>query len=537
MKKILEYIPLIAAVISAIYVINKALQDIHTYLRWYWEHPLHFALTFITLLAVGIFLFLIFIWRRLNEEVIKIKHFLTIITIYSFIVLLFLGSLPFQFPEVWEADVIHVCGSTTLGEFFAPRYIEAIALRNHASEIKTIRNSRISIQVEFNRSEDKTRVDKAFTDMSKIQFIVDSHGTEDGITELSKNNPECDVSMASSAAGSFRKDNANIISRTLGFDAVAIIANEKKMKDGESIDKDKLAAIFKNDKTTEKEWTVVYRKDSGTTRELEKYLGLPKDSIVNSSGSGKQEVKSNFEMLDKVAAIPNAIGYISFSYLGYKTNQIATLAVNNSKEPSQKEIPTFENIVNKQTQTIRRLYLYIRNSSTNSQDIKDKIAKILFDQAGEKIGQTAVRNSGFVPTNAYNQSTPPSTLPSGRDKLYTLVKNYEKQYVELGLKPLFTVKFELAEDMAISNKNGIIKFSQDHDPNDPLITIGFTDVIGDETFNKGLSLLRAESVGAILQEQKLKFEGAYGFGEVGQKGTDEESRRVEIYSLNQLKKL
>lgn len=535
MKKVLEYITSIAAVISAIYVINKALQDIHTYLRWYWEHPLNFALTFIILLAVGIFLFLIFIWRRLNEEVIKIKNFLKIITIYSFIVLLFLGTLPFQFPGVWEADVIHVCGSTTLGEFFVPRYIEAIALKNHASEIKTIRNSRISIQVEF--SEDKTRVDKEFTDISKIQFIVDSRGTKDGITELSKDNPECDVSMASTAAGNFKGEPANITYRPLGFDAVAIIANEGKMHDGSPIDKDKLAAIFKNDETTEKEWTVVYRKDSGTTRVLEKYLGLPEDSILNSSGSGRQEVKSNFEMLNKVADIRNAIGYISFSYLGYKTNQIATLAVKNSKDPSKKEIPTFENIVNKQTQIIRPLYIYIRESSRNSQDIKDKIVKILFDQAGEKIGQTAFRNSGFVPTNAINQSPPPSTLPSGHDKLYTLVKKYEKQYVELDLKPLFIVKFELAEDMAISNKNGIIKFSQGHDPNDPLITIGFTDLIGEKTFNKGLSLLRAESVGAILQEQKLKFEGAYGFGEVGQRGTNEESRRVEIYSLNQLKKL
>ena len=503
--------------ILAIMGVIVVLVQLYPHWNWFFSHQIEAIVGVIFILVTIISGFFIFFTR-------SGRRLFWFIAVVSVIGLVYIAFMPTRFPNPVEPEVeVRICGSTTLGEDFALQYLDTLSKRNHAASITTKydtttsgANLNITVDADFTNVPKNQRMPDFPPEISKVRFNVDAKGTENGFEQLS--DKRCNISMASTniANTKNKKDLENLAEKSIGSDAIAIIVNRQNSNIN-FLERERLKSIFSS---KENSWTVFGRDDaSGTTRELIKYLGLS-----NISG---EKVKTNIEMLEKVADKSNAIGYLSYSFLKYKTADVRVVPVKESEQINAEPNPL--NIINRRCAMIRKLYLYIPSTS-GSKSPETKIANLLYDNASEDIGQAALRNAGFIPTwDTEEHRLPPNNpLPYNIKEIYNKIKS----------SVLHTVLFSKDSNIpSEQERDNLLQWVDNQPKGESLILIGHADNQGSVRYNKGLSIERAEEISAILKEKRLSVEYTDGLGQQFQESSPVASRRVEIYSLRKLKEL
>lgn len=432
--------------------------------------------------------------------VIALSTFILILTFHFFDQFISNKQVKINNTDVkqFKSDVeVKICGSTTLGEDFALRYIQEISNKNNADV--TTKNKGTVVDADFTGVPDNMIPDEVFRN-SRVRFIIDAKGTGDGFQRLSEGN--CNVSMASTSAYTENRDNEENLERILvGKDAIAVIINSNNgievLEHDNDEDRNTIKKIFTGQ---EKGWNVFYRKKSGTADTVKRHLGF---------NNGEQFqgtlVKSNDEMFNKVQNEPNSIGFLSMSFLRRKK------FIDESN---------YKCISERSCEMIRDLYLYILKD-LDLNNSKNKIAKTIFDYGRDKLVEEMIRAAGFVPIN---ENIPPVPIT---------IKDTYKILYHSNIEPIKTIEFgEGSHYLTQEAEEELEKLPN----NVELVIIGHTSSTGGFSDNNSLSWERTKTVRKKLYDMGFARDSIkiYGFADKfhlpNTQPNDPKNRRVEIYN-------
>lgn len=439
---------------------------------------------------------------------------------------------------------VKLCGSVTLGEKFAPHFIEAIALDHGANKIKKSDNkdkNNITIDANFPNTKDKN--DNPFQGL--VRFIVNYGGTNDGIEKLKQN--KCDIALASEDVDIEKNDFDRVL---LGQDTIAIIVNDNKNETLHNFDSQKIKSILENqqDNNKDEQWQVFCREKSGTSDTIIKKLELQDTGASFLNNCSK--VTTNKEMWDKVTTTNKdgkpSIGYLSYSFVvdkSYSDRKKYLTTIDN-----QKPVDLLSNYFeNKDTDKLDDIYFYFTNNKYklnrelsfytqrvfNSTQLKDIINSIRQD-AGF-LGQKILKSEGFVSVSL-NGITANQNPKDKKDKQYTLeIMKKIYQIVRQRDKIIYTQDF-LEGYTTIENQDKLQEWLSDKNQNTGFVLIGHASSVGYPADNLGLSFLRAQYIGNILLNKDYKNVKIYAFGN---EYTSKETKgaRVEIYDFKDIEEI
>ncbi|WP_290599139.1 substrate-binding domain-containing protein [Anabaena sp. AL93] len=441
---------------------------------------------------------------------------------------------------------VKLCGSVTLGEKFAPHFIEAIASDHGANKIKKSDNkdkNNITIDANFPKTKDKK--DNPFQGL--VRFIVDYGGTNDGIEKLKQN--KCDIALASEDVDIERNDFDRVL---LGQDTIAIIVNDNKNETLHNFDSQKIKSILENqqDNNKDEQWQVFCREKSGTTDTIIKKLELQDTGASFLNNCSK--VTTNKEMWDKVTTTSNdgkpSIGYLSYSFVvdkSYSDRKKYLTTIDNQK-PVDLLSNYFENkdtdklddiyFTNNKYKLNRELSFYTHRVF-NSTQLKDiDIINSIREDAGF-LGQKILNSEGFVSVSL-NGITANQNPKDKKHKQYTqeTMKNLYKIIRQRNKpKPIYTQNF-LEGYTTIENQEDLQKWLSTQNNNTEFVLIGHASPVGSPRYNLGLSLQRTEYIENILLNNGYQNVKTYAFGN---EYPSEETKvaRVEIYDLKEIDKI
>jgi ABC-type phosphate transport system substrate-binding protein len=437
---------------------------------------------------------------------------------------------------------VKLCGSVTLGEKFAPHFIEAIAFDHGANKIKKSDNkdkNNITIDANFPNTKDKN--DNPFQGL--VRFIVNYGGTNDGIEKLKPN--KCDIALASEDVDIEKNDFDRVL---LGQDTIAIIVNDNKNETLHNFDSQKIKSILENqqDNNKNEQWQVFCREKSGTTDTIIKKLELQDTGASFLNNCSK--VTTNKEMWDKVTTTNKdgkpSIGYLSYSFVVDKfySDRKKYLTTIDNQKPVDLLSNYFENkdtdklddiyFTNNKYKLNRELSFYTQRVF-NSTQLKDIINSIRQD-AGF-LGQKILKSEGFVSVSL-NGITANQNPKDKKDKQYTLeIMKKIYQIVRQRDKIIYTQDF-LEGYTTIENQDKLQEWLSDKNQNTGFVLIGHASSVGYPADNLGLSFLRAQYIGDILLNKDYKNVKIYAFGN---EYTSKETKgaRVEIYDFKDIEEI
>ena len=437
---------------------------------------------------------------------------------------------------------VKLCGSVTLGEKFAPHFIEAIAFDHGANKIKKSDNkdkNNITIDANFPNTKDKN--DNPFQGL--VRFIVNYGGTNDGIEKLKQN--KCDIALASEDVDIEKNDFDRVL---LGQDTIAIIVNDNKNETLHNFDSQKIKSILENqqDNNKNEQWQVFCREKSGTTDTIIKKLELQDTGASFLNNCSK--VTTNKEMWDKVTTTNKdckpSIGYLSYSFVVDKfySDRKKYLTTIDNQKPVDLLSNYFENkdtdklddiyFTNNKYKLNRELSFYTQRVF-NSTQLKDIINSIRQD-AGF-LGQKILKSEGFVSVSL-NGITANQNPKDKKDKQYTLeIMKKIYQIVRQRDKIIYTQDF-LEGYTTIENQDKLQEWLSDKNQNTGFVLIGHASSVGYPADNLGLSFLRAQYIGDILLNKDYKNVKIYAFGN---EYTSKETKgaRVEIYDFKDIEEI
>ena len=437
---------------------------------------------------------------------------------------------------------VKLCGSVTLGEKFAPHFIEAIAFDHGANKIKKSDNkdkNNITIDANFPNTKDKN--DNPFQGL--VRFIVNYGGTNDGIEKLKQN--KCDIALASEDVDIEKNDFDRVL---LGQDTIAIIVNDNKNETLHNFDSQKIKSILENkqDNNKNEQWQVFCREKSGTTDTIIKKLELQDTGASFLNNCSK--VTTNKEMWDKVTTTNKdgkpSIWYLSYSFVVDKfySDRKKYLTTIYNQKPVDLLSNYFENkdtdklddiyFTNNKYKLNRELSFYTQRVF-NSTQLKDIINSIRQD-AGF-LGQKILKSEGFVSVSL-NGITANQNPKDKKDKQYTLeIMKKIYQIVRQRDKIIYTQDF-LEGYTTIENQDKLQEWLSDKNQNTGFVLIGHASSVGYPADNLGLSFLRAQYIGDILLNKDYKNVKIYAFGN---EYTSKETKgaRVEIYDFKDIEEI
>jgi ABC-type phosphate transport system substrate-binding protein len=165
---------------------------------------------------------------------------------------------------------------------------------------------------------------------------------------------------------------------------------------------------------SDKRYHLFWRRNSGTTDEVKHYLGIPHEQIL-----AGEVVGSNEEVLRRVASTTGGFGYVSYSFLATHPEVHAVPVL---QDNVVNQIPTPSSIAHRRCALVRHVRLYFRpfdDFSVNNSSLR--IAKAIFENFGDSVGQNIAIQSGFLPEpylRQYQNPTHPgpSTVSPGLDR-------------------------------------------------------------------------------------------------------------------------
>ena len=501
-------------------------------------------------IVFGLFIFsvlyllirLYFYWKKSSQS----KHFL-----FKFLnrnsimcIILFFWFIYINLFFVWLIKTpnvtVNLCGSTTLGEKFAPHFIEAIAYNNSVNAIKKLDNKdKKNITIDANFPNTKDKKDNPFQGL--VRFIVDYGGTNDGINKLKKN--ECDIALASEDVD-ISVNNFDEVK--LGRDAIAIIINDNN-ETPNNFQSQQIKSILENKQYNNEQWQVFCRKNSGTTDTIINKLNLEKELFYKNCN----EVTANKQMWDKVTTTNEdskpSIGYLSYSFLVDKPDSDRKkylTTIDNEKTVNllsnyfkDKDTDKLDDIyfINNKYKVNRELSFYTQKTS-NSTQLKDIVNSL--KEETKISGQNILKSEGFVSVSL-DGITANQNPKDKKDKQYTreTMKNLYKIIRQRNKpKPIYTQNF-LEGYTTIENQEDLQKWLSTQNNNTEFVLIGHASLVGSPTYNLGLSLQRTQYIENILLNNGYQNVKTYPFGNEYPSDPSENSARVEIYDLKEIEKI
>lgn len=230
------------------------------------------------------------------------------------------------------------------------------------------------------------------TGNKNYDFIINASGSNEGIQSLLKDST--DVAMSSNhispkVKASFRKINAEYVEFLLAGDALVFVVNTNNKV--QKLSKEDIEDIFTGKIANWKELggddlpiIVLSRDTSSGTYSFMKETVLPNHNL----GKKTVYVRSNEEMMEKLAANPAAISYTSFSSLNYSVEPIDVSFDGGTSYVS----PRAETVNNMKYKYFRGLYLYYKPG--NYEKIKSFMQLVKSDTI-----QKMIKKSGYIPIN------------------------------------------------------------------------------------------------------------------------------------------
>lgn len=485
---------------------------------------------------------LYFFWKKPSHSkhfIFKLLHRNSIICIMLFFWFIYINlfyAWLIKTPNV----TVKLCGSVTLGEKFAPRFIEAIASDHGANKIKKSDNkdkNNITIDANFPKTKDKK--DNPFQGL--VRFIVDYGGTNDGIQKLKEN--KCDIAMVSEDNGDTSVNDFDNVN--LGRDAIAIIINDNN-ETPNNFQSQQIKSILENKQYNNEQWQVFCRKNSGTTDTIINKLNLEKELFYKNCN----EVTANKEMWDRVTTTNKdskpSIGYLSYSFLVDKPDSDRKkylTTIDNEKTVNllsnyfkDKDTDKLDDIyfINNKYKVNRELSFYTQKTS-NSTQLKDIVNSL--KEETKISGQNILKSEGFVSVSL-DGITANQNPKDKKDKQYTreTMKNLYKIIRQRNKpKPIYTQNF-LEGYTTIENQEDLQKWLSTQNNNTEFVLIGHASLVGSPTYNLGLSLQRTQYIENILLNNGYQNVKTYAFGN---EYPSEETKvaRVEIYDLKEIDKI
>ncbi len=522
----------IIAFVMAILGISWVRGHVENYFSWwtannaiYESSNLHIVHLLIAFVFLCLFALIVFIPVTRNRN--TLRYF--VFRILSIIGMVYVLTMPWLFPTTIKPDiVVNICGSVTLGEDFAVPYIEAISRNNHAAKVVANYDRKSEgifndVYVYLTNIVSKEKRYPEFRELSLVHFNIDAKGTTDGFNELLKEN--CDVSMASTSAknAGYEEQENNLDGMLLGKDAIAVVIgfDNDILDDNEDvIDYDTLKEIF----TQPSEWKVFYRKKSGTTKELQKYLEFDNNDVIQGD-----VVSSNADMLEKVKIQKNSIGYLSYSFLRYQPGSVRVIRIR--KDGNITEKPSNKCISDTSCAMIRNLHLYNRRNPAviNQNNPKKKIVEKIVGYGQNPLGQEMIEAAGFIPIIREDEDIPPVPTSDLVAINLDIEDIYETLHAER-VEPIKTITYgRNGYDLTEEQERKLDQLNR----NTELVLIGHTSRTGDPFYNDGLSWERARVLRNKLLGMRFNVKLIHGFGQeyplLGVEPNQPENRRVEIY--------
>ena len=508
-------------------------------------------------IVFGLFIFIVlyllarlyFFWKKPSQS----KHFIFRLLHRNSImcIMLFFWFIYINLFYAWLIKTpnvtVKLCGSVTLGEKFAPHFIEAIASDHGANKIKKSDNkdkNNITIDANFPNTKDKK--DNPFQGL--VRFIVDYDGTKDGIEKLKQN--KCDIALASEDVDTSVNNFDNV---NLGRDAIAIIINDNN-ETPNNFQSQQIKSILENKQYNNEQWQVFCRENSGTTDTIINKLNLEKELFYKNCN----KVTANKQMWDKVTTTNKdskpSIGYLSYSFLVDKPdsdrkkylttidNEKTVNLLSNYFKDKDKDTDNLDDIyfINKKYKVNRELSFYTQKNS-NSTQLKD-IVNFLKEET--KIsGQNILKSEGFVSVSLDGISVSLDGITANqnpkdkKDKQYTR-ETMKKIYkiIRQRDKPIYTQNF-LENYTTIDNQEDLQKWLLTQNNNTEFVLIGHASPVGSPRYNLGLSLQRTEYIENILLNNGYQNVKIYPFGNEYPSDPSENSARVEIYYLKEIEEI
>lgn len=411
-------------------------------------------------------------------------------------------------------------GSNTVGAKLAP----ALA-RGYLEELGAT-----SIQVLPTAVENEVKITGTKDNTVKIIEIA-AHGSSTGFKSLAAD--QCDIGMASrkikdkevKMLESLGDMTSTASEHVLALDGIAVIVNQANPIKELSIDQ--VAAIFNGEI---EDWSAisslkgkinVYARDNKSgTFDTFKSLVLRKTPLVEDA----KRFESNAVLSDEVAVDKFGIGFTSLPN------------IRNSKPISISDgaaaiLPNFFTVATEDYGLSRRLYLYTSPNPTN-QHTKDFIRYAL-----NVSGQQIVEANNLVDLNirTFVSRLDPVQQAVDQDVFSTYLEAV-KDAKRLSLNFRFQKDGFKLDNRAYRDLDRMVNFLKDYVNQDTaILLIGFTDSLGDYTYNRDLALKRAQTVAKEFRARGISFVDTLSAAEevpVASNETEvgqQKNRRVEVW--------
>ena len=425
------------------------------------------------------------------------------------------AAIPARPDDIENNTILRLHGSNTVGESLAPALITTFLKSINAQSIEVITTGEVEKSIQA-----------YLPQQGWINIDLQAHGSSTSFRGMDKGIADMGMSSRKIKAKevALLKDRFGDLTRPmsehiLGLDGLAIIVNKANPID--NLNAEQLAGLFSGDITN---WSqlggddltvsLFARDGNSGTWDTFKNLVLKKYHKKLSSSATRYE--SSSKLSDLVAATPGGLGFIGLPYVRH-----AKLLAVADDANSQSILPTLFTVGTEDYPLSRRLYFY--TPATPSLFMRDFIE---FTHSSD--GQDIVKEAGFISQNLY--TVKPNLLSSSSKPYLNTVKNLER----LSLNFRFRTGSNTLDNKARRDIIRLENYISDH-PNKHLSLLGFSDSVGSDSANLGLSQTRAQKIAEELQRRGIFPMMIKGFGEqmpVASNDTEagkNKNRRVEIW--------
>lgn len=396
-------------------------------------------------------------------------------------------------PPKTQGTLIRLHGSNTVGKKLAPELIKAFLRQQGATSI------------DDNQS-DKSETIGATINGERVDFQIAGTGTMIGFKNLNEKNADGVLASREIApdeinmlkSGGFGDMRASKIENVVAMDGVAVIVNTKsKVKD---LSRSQIAEIFKGNITNWSDLGYPSGDISLYIRDLRSASAdMFKETILAGSNptSSATQYEDATELVNNVANDPNGIGFVSWA-TGKENPNVRAIGIRD--ENTATVSPSESSIATEAYMLSRRLFIYTPpNGDPKKKTWLDKLIRYAMSSAGQQTAQRA----GFVPLD-----------PISTGNITTEISDKYRQAVRNAIRTNVVLRFKTgSSDLDAKALNDLERLKTDaRYQGKQFALVGFTDNVGSEPTNIGLSLKRAQTVEAEMRKRGLTVASVAGLG-------------------------
>ncbi|MGA2040129.1 MAG: phosphate ABC transporter substrate-binding/OmpA family protein [Bryobacteraceae bacterium] len=414
-------------------------------------------------------------------------------------------------PEV----ILSMHGSNTIGAQLAGALAEAFLKREGAQAVSTTPGAHA----------DEYSVVATLPGETRPKSIeIQAHGSATAFTDMAAG--KCEIGMSSRP---IKPEEAATLTRlgemtspqcehVVGLDGLAIIVN--KSNSVSALSKAQLASIFTGETTDWRELggtagpiQVLSRDDKSGTYDTFKALILGKGKLA----AAAVRIEDSRELSDRVAADPNAIGFIGLPYI----RSAKAIAVS---EPGVAPlVPNRLTVATEDYLLSRRLFFYVAAAPSS-------LVRRFVEFALGSDGQDIVAHTGFVELNVKAGSA--TAAANSTPEYMSLIAKAQRLSLNFRFRPGSTD----LDNRALVDLDRVSGFLSDPaHQHGGIILCGFADSVGTPDTNQALALSRATAVAAEFKRRGMVPAAVSAFGAtnpVASNKTEEgrqKNRRVEVW--------